>query len=67
MWEKGEELELQIILQEVQSTRGVREGNVGGQLARAVLRCIGKQVHREQQIIGVGDAGAQLAGNAADS
>ncbi|KAK6143495.1 hypothetical protein DH2020_023843 [Rehmannia glutinosa] len=40
--EKGEELELQILLQEVQPPRGVREGNAGGQLARTLQwRCRG--------------------------
>ncbi|XP_057783024.1 protein VACUOLELESS GAMETOPHYTES-like isoform X2 [Salvia miltiorrhiza] len=36
MWEEGEELELQILMQQVQPPRGVRDGHVGGQLARLV-------------------------------
>ncbi|KAK6136794.1 hypothetical protein DH2020_029464 [Rehmannia glutinosa] len=55
---KGEELELQIIMQEVQPTRGVREGNAGGQLARNLLRwCPWEYLHRQQEI---GDEDPQL-------
>lgn len=64
MREKGEELELQIILQEVQLTRGVREGDAGGQLARDLLRRTGEQLHRHQQRTAGRDP--QLAVHAAD-
>ncbi|KAL0334782.1 UNVERIFIED_CONTAM: hypothetical protein Sradi_4690100 [Sesamum radiatum] len=60
--EKGEELELQIVLQEVQPTRGVREGNAGGQLARNLLRWIGGEQQQE-----IGDEDPQLEGYTADS
>ncbi|KAL0356757.1 UNVERIFIED_CONTAM: hypothetical protein Scaly_1361400 [Sesamum calycinum] len=57
-----EELELQIVLQEVQPTRGVREGNAGGQLARNLLRWIGGEQQQE-----IGDEDPQLEGYTADS
>lgn len=36
MWQKGKELELQVFLQKVQHPRGMREGDVSGQLARNI-------------------------------
>lgn len=62
MREKGEELELQIIVQEIQLTRGVREGDAGGQLARDLLRCALEQLHQKS-----GGRDPQLAFHAADA